>query len=186
MQKKDYSKIKGYYPYYNSVVIGGHTIALKDCKEQIGHDDSIPYAARLFIDNKLVCTIYNDGWGGETNITQLVNAELLEKVNKDIKGLPFVIYPWDENTYPDIKIDSVLDVADCIAEVCLNIKDAFKRKIMKRTIIAINKAEMRSATLPKRENAKTLSLRELVTCEHQCNNYIKQGFYILNCPQFYN
>ncbi len=57
----------------------GNYLGLADIRENLGHDDSLPYQANIFImdkDNcpkgsmafKRIASIWNDGWGGESNI----------------------------------------------------------------------------------------------------------------------
>ena len=186
MGKKSYISVKGYYPNNNSVKLGGHTITLKNCARQIGHDDSTPYAARLFVDNKLVCTVYNDGWGGESNAIQIQNKELLAKVNEDIQGLPFVIYPWDKHdtTFSTLTLSSIFEVCDCIAEHTLYLKDILKKRGAKKTIIALKGDEIRYATMQKLD-IKNITVDDLIACQVKCNELIKLGYTIVNCPQFY-
>lgn len=44
---------------------GNFTFELKAFREIAGHDDSLPFTASLYINNKRVATVTNDGWGGD-------------------------------------------------------------------------------------------------------------------------
>lgn len=182
---KNYSEIQGYYPNNNTVKLGGHEITLKNCKEQIGHDDSLPYSARLFIDGKIVCSLYNDGWGGETFITQVVDTELLKQANNDIGGLPFAVFPWDmtDERFKCLPLTSVIDVADLIAEHILWLADMKRKYGVKTSIIAVKSEDVKISKIEKR--ACDISNSDIIAAKLKCKALIADGYTIVNCPQFY-
>lgn len=66
-------------------------VGLANVRENYGHDDSLPYQADIFVydkDNcpkgecafKRVATIYNDGWGGESNIEPIAAPRTAEYI----------------------------------------------------------------------------------------------------------
>lgn len=78
------------------------TITLKNVTEVMGHDDSLPFNADLYIRNakhkrsKLVARCWNDGWGGETNIDTILpeDRETVANTNDFLKNTyecPFVV-----------------------------------------------------------------------------------------------
>lgn len=44
---------------------------MRDYHPQEGHDDSLPYVGILCNNGKPLCKCFNDGWGGQTEITPL-------------------------------------------------------------------------------------------------------------------
>ena len=67
-------------------------LGLSDIRENLGHDDSLPYQANVFVmdrDNnpygstafKRIAQIWNDGWGGESNL------ELVARTTQNIDCL---------------------------------------------------------------------------------------------------
>lgn len=70
-------------------------VGLGNTRENMGHDDSLPYQADIFIMNednnpyghhtfKRIASIWNDGWGGESNVELI--ARTTQNLN-DIKTL---------------------------------------------------------------------------------------------------
>ena len=55
-----------YFP--TTMKIGEWNVGLKGYKEIAGHDDSRPYQAKVYVDGKSTAIVYNDGWGGESNV----------------------------------------------------------------------------------------------------------------------
>lgn len=82
----------------------------QDC---IGHDDSLPYFAILYVDNVPTYECFNDGWGGETDIKVLDHAKD-EQVAKAIEGKKFYF-----DGYKKVTIDlKVWHIADFLADTC--------------------------------------------------------------------
>ena len=177
----DYNNTKGYYPNFDTLEVGGHKFTLKGCKEVVGHDDSLPYVGRLYIDGKQVCTLYNDGWGGETNITQILNESLLKKATDDIKGKAIPTFPWDNIKLPsDITLTNIQEIADLIACTCVEVNARTKKYGKKRTLVAFKGEKIRFINF-----THELTKKDLEFCIKRCNEYIAQGFYIVNAPQMY-
>lgn len=182
---EDYSNMKGFYPNYDTFEVGGHKFTLKDCKEVFGHDDSFSYVGKLYIDDEQVCTLYNDGWGGETNVTQIINQPLLDKAICDIQGQPIPTYPWDNDTiFSEFTLTKVQEIADILAPICAQVSSKLKKHNKKNIIIGINFFTIRTL----RVNLKSVTRTNksiLKRCNDMCEDLIKEGFYILNAPQMY-
>ena len=159
--------------------VGNHTFTLKKVVEQVGHDDTLPYAATLYIDNKRVAIVFNDGWGGETQYHQIFNKDLLEKAEKEIKGLPYPITPLDVMDIP-LTINNVANIADIIAENTISLQLFYKRK--KECIIGVIGCKLICAPLPQyvknitNENSK----KEMI--EQHCKRIENSGYKILSAP----
>lgn len=69
-----------------SKMVGGHKVEIRSYKEVAGHDDSVPYQAKVFVDGKEVAVAYNDGWGGQTNVSATKESAypVLKEVEKYI------------------------------------------------------------------------------------------------------
>ena len=177
----DYSNIKGYYPNFDTFEVGGHKFTLKNCKEVVGHDDSLPYVAKLYIDDEQVCSLYNDGWGGETNVTQVVNQKLLDKAICDIQGEKIPMYPWDES-YIDLSqftLTKVQEIADIIAPICIAVNSKLKEHPKEKIIIGINLYKTRTFII----NRKKITKNVIKDCNTMCAALIEEGFYIVHAPQ---
>jgi hypothetical protein len=66
-----------------SMTFGKYKITLKCVKEVKGHDDSLPFIAKMYVNNKPFCEAYNDGWGGSAMLT-ITNNDLFEMVNDEV------------------------------------------------------------------------------------------------------
>lgn len=177
---------KGYFTDLSVLSVGGHTFRLKNCIEVNGHDDSLPYTATLYIGNKKVCNLFNDGWGGITEITKIFNKDLLNKAQDDIKGVAWVTYPWERemSLMAKLKFQTITEITDYIAETYIWFDSFTKnKKLVKKlnyTIIAINKSQ----------EVKTISISHVKNdisgmierSEKYCNALIKDGWFILNAP----
>lgn len=42
-----------------------HTLELKNCKEVMGHDDSLPFNADIHLNGKHIGSAWNTGWGSD-------------------------------------------------------------------------------------------------------------------------
>ena len=101
VKTKQYPKIKQ---------VGKYKCELKCCKEIIGHDDSLPYIAKLYINGKYVCQVMNDGWGGMSYIREMNNQSLYDEFNSFIKDI--VAFTYHDMT---IKYHSLEDFCDLLA-----------------------------------------------------------------------
>ena len=93
-------------------------LGLANCRENRGHDDSLPYQSDVYairlektpIKVKLG-SVWNDGWGGDTNFERIPNLdEIYDKINElcgkhkmYYGGAPFASY-------------NLIDTVDCMAE----------------------------------------------------------------------
>ena len=102
IKTKQYSKIKQ---------IGKYKCELKCFKEIVGHDDSLPYIAKLYINGKYVCKVMNDGWGGMSSIEEMNNKSLYDEFNSFIKGI--IAFTYQDMT---IKYHSLEDFCDFLAD----------------------------------------------------------------------
>jgi hypothetical protein len=102
IKTKQYSKIKQ---------VDQYKCELKAFKEIIGHDDSLPYIAKLYINGKYVCQVMNDGWGGMSFIREMNNKSLYDEFNSFIKDI--VAFTYQDIT---IKYHSLEDFCDMLAE----------------------------------------------------------------------
>lgn len=102
IKTKQYPKIKQ---------IGQYKCELKCFKEIIGHDDSLPYIAKLYINGKYVCQVMNDGWGGMSFIREMNNKSLYDEFNSFIKDI--VAFTYQDIT---IKYHSLEDFCDMLAD----------------------------------------------------------------------
>ena len=131
---------KGYYPNFNTLKINGYNFSLRKFSEVKGHDDSLPYVATLYINNKKVCFLHNDGWGGETTIVEIYNTKLFKEVENEIKGLPYPLYPWDNDTLltdAKITLNKIQDITDYIAETIVTLNNIIAKYGKKTSIVAL-------------------------------------------------
>lgn len=170
------------YTYFepSAITIGGHNISLKSVKEQIGHDDTLPYSAILYIDKKKVAIIFNDGWGGETQYSQIFNNDLLEQAEKDVKGLPYPKMPYEDVSEFNLKVRTILTIADIIAYNVLSLKSAYKKK--KDHIIAIKGISIMTWKVPQYLNNIQNEHARAYIVELQCKSLIDHGYTILSAP----
>ena len=163
-----------------TITIGGHKISLKSVKEQVGHDDTLPYAAILYIDNKKVAIIFNDGWGGDTQYSQIFNNDLLQQAEKDVKDLPYPKMPYEDVSEFDLKVQNVLTIADIIAYNVLSLKLAYKKK--KDHIIAVKGISILTWKIPQYLNDVKDEQARAYIVELQCKSLIDHGYTILSAP----
>ena len=114
-----------------TLTYGNNVFSIKGFKEIAGHDDSLPYQAKIYMNGKCIGTASNDGWGGPTNI-YTSNANELERLGQAEKFL--CENNFTENTYyGPLKVDSVEFIADILADNANLAKDltkASKKKIV--------------------------------------------------------
>lgn len=182
----DFSLEKGYYPNFDTFKVGGHEFTLKDCKEVYGHDDSLPYVANLYIDGKKVCSLFNDGWGGETTIPQVFNEKLFDKATEDIKGQPLPTFPWmKDEVYEKFTLKSIVEIADILAYDLVEINKVFKKCNKETSIIAFNGVTTRYFVIPNKTKANQLTDGSIKASIKKCDELRMEGYYILNAPQMY-
>lgn len=103
-------------------------IELRSVKLVHGHDDSIPYVGKLYIDGKHIANCENDGWGGSDNI-QPISKEarvILNRAEEYAKTLPAV------ESF-GMKLDMSLDllIGDLLEDF---LKKKDNDKLMKKTL----------------------------------------------------
>ena len=57
----------------NVIQCGKDKFSIREFRVIGGHDDSLPYTAILCINNNPLCKCFNDGWGGDTELTPIDN-----------------------------------------------------------------------------------------------------------------
>lgn len=186
--KKEVFKSK--YKFFNpkEIVVGGHTFSLKNCKETIGHDDSLPYFAQLYIDNKKVASIHNDGWGGDTDIKEMYDADLYNKVENEVKDLSYseLDAPWDlgkSTIFDDLKIRNLMSIADTIAYNIISLQNLYRKK--KTHVLAIRGGyELISWQINgvDKKVIDTFNLNLNIVAERMCDKLVAQGYTILSAP----
>ena len=97
---------------YDVIQCDKNKFTLSDFKEQVGHDDSLPYTAILCYNGKKVCSCLNDGWGGETELRPLDAASRVLMNNVILKlGLNYKF------SYMSTQLTLTLDlIADLLAQ----------------------------------------------------------------------
>lgn len=95
------------------------SIELHQCKEVYGHDDSLSYNTKLFVNDVEVGKVYNDGWGGNPVIEGPVPQEsLLTKVENYLRENHSFVYTTRDGQRKCFPLDLgyVLDTAayECI------------------------------------------------------------------------
>lgn len=78
--KIDTTNLNKFFP--TSIKLGKYEIELRNYKRVMGHDDSLPYQASLYVNGKRVADAFNDGWGGISTIRPTKgNEELVGQVS---------------------------------------------------------------------------------------------------------
>lgn len=118
-----------------STMVGGHNVELRSFIETVGHDDSLPYQAKVFVDGKEVAVAYNDGWGGETNVrvTKEKAYPLMNEVEKYIRENKEQ-FPLGEYGGHKLYHTNLSSVCDSLADNCAIRKD-IKKHADKRMLI---------------------------------------------------
>lgn len=90
---------------------------LKQFKEiKGGHDDSLPYTATLLVNNEPMYECFNDGWGGETQLT-LINKRLFKRHQKIEEYISQFKWKFGLPSRPVLTMDLTLHfIADILAE----------------------------------------------------------------------
>jgi hypothetical protein len=95
----------------NAIECGRDRFTLRDFKLQDGHDDSIPYSAILCVNDKPICKCFNDGWGGQTEMTPL---DVRSKAMMAGVTLNLSKYQWGfHGTTFNVRIDFIADTLAC-------------------------------------------------------------------------
>lgn len=108
----------------SAMKLGNTIIELRNIKEQVGHDDSIPYSADVYFNNEPLGTIYNDGWGGQSIFK--IHPKSLEIIKENVDE----IVTKYSTRYGRVILtyDNLEEVCDEIASFYFSIKDIVKSK----------------------------------------------------------
>lgn len=99
------------------------TLALVDCRENRGHDDSLPYQADIYVHDKrkhkqgeyLKCgDIWNDGWGGPSCLTKSASKDAIEYLDEVEQSCKKHQYFW--NGEP-LDYYTLVDLCDFMADI---------------------------------------------------------------------
>ena len=114
-----------------------HSISLRNVREVDGHDDSLPYKADVYVNGVVVAELFNDGWGGDTDVTVFNEdaAELLKRIHHwvtDNYAFKYTYKHGETEQYP-LDLGYVFDTAtyECLDGVtCIHISklDSVGRK----------------------------------------------------------
>jgi len=120
-------------------------LGLSDIRENYGHDDSLPYQADVFVmdsDNqpegshafKRIGSIWNDGWGGDSNFTPLAQTiyfkDIIQKVREECAKHQMY---WDGKPFAEFTLEDVCDTLACIW-VDMSKQPALVKKLAGRAI----------------------------------------------------
>jgi len=99
---------------------------MRNFKNMIGHDDSLSYIAELWakhISGEFMFKIadcFNDGWGGQTDITFVDNEltkEIIDKVSQ---------FKWKLGKSKfELTMDFIADILACTCD-CYNLRETYK------------------------------------------------------------
>ncbi len=109
--KKGFNDLENTYGVF-AIQFGDKKFTLKNFRLQIGHDDSLPYAAILCVNNKPICQCLNDGWGGETELTPVgkTTYDDIKQLQDEVKECK-----WGCGKHHDfdITLDFIADIIAC-------------------------------------------------------------------------
>ena len=101
-------------------------LGMSGIRENMGHDDCLPYQADVFVmdsDNqpegehafKKIGSIWNDGWGGDSNFTPLAHTTYLNNIIAQMREecAKHQMY-WDGNPFGSWTLEEVCDSLACI------------------------------------------------------------------------
>lgn len=93
-----------------SMTFGKYKITLKCLKQVKGHDDSLPFTAKMYMNNKPFCEAYNDGWGGSAMLT-IINKDLYDMINNEVIKYSII---YDKKEIGKYTLSDVADELACI------------------------------------------------------------------------
>lgn len=141
-----------------AMTFGDYKVELRNYRRNMGHDDSLPYQATLYINGKKVAEVTNDGWGGISNIRTLSDSgtKLYNEFYKFIKGHGKE-YPAGEPLHGiQLYYDTTDFICDALAFNADTQKDArrhYKKRMVcyvpeRQSVVTINFNGMGGATIP--------------------------------------
>ena len=175
----------------NFLMIGGHKFELRSYKEIAGHDDSLPFQAKVYVDGKECGVAYNDGWGGETEVraTKEGAFKTLNEVEKYIREHKEEYYMGE---YEGIKLyhRDLSSITDMLADNCARQREALKHA--DKALVVYNPTSRNIAWIPFTKPAN-VKLSELVG-SHQFKTlwydtiakYEDKGYTILSVKDIFN
>ena len=100
-------------------------VCLANLRENMGHDDCLPYQADVYVMQKenhtlkftKIASVWNDGWGGDSNV-EVLNPDLVQKVQDEClkhqmyyNGSPFGQYDLEAlcDEMASIWVDAIKD-----------------------------------------------------------------------------
>ena len=173
-----------------SAVVGGHKLEIRSFKEMAGHDDSVPYQAKIHIDGKEGGVCYNDGWGGETEI-QVTKEQAYPAVNE------MRLYIRDHREeFPigeyDGHVIHALTLADLCDTLALNLasrRDALKKADKALVLFNPKTGGISTVSFTKR---KSIKLSELVDqpqfrtlWQNAIEKYETKGYIVLSVKDIF-
>ena len=93
-----------------SMTFGKYKITLKCFRQVRGHDDSLPFTAKMYVNNKPFCEAYNDGWGGSAMLT-IINKELFAMIDNEVIKYAII---YDKKEIGKYTLSDVADELACI------------------------------------------------------------------------
>lgn len=169
-----------------SIKVGSHEVEIRSFKETAGHDDSMPYQAKIHVDGKECAVVYNDGWGGESNIqgTKTEAYKVLNELEQHIHSHKEEFFMGE---YEGHKLyhSNLASICDTLAMNCGYRKDALKYE-NKRMVLFNSNTQSISTVSFKGMGRQTIS--DLMSTSHQfrtlwydtVEKYKAKGYTILN------
>lgn len=136
-----------------SKTFGSFVIEMRKFTNVHGHDDSLPFTAELWVNHKPIAQCFNDGWGGECQITpNPTNIELYNKVKAIVEKT---------NNYLDNAkwFYTIPNLADLMAAECLDAK--FLEKQQKNGLV-FRSPQNQMVCIPFKTNKGKISIAKLM------------------------
>lgn len=169
-----------------SAKVGNHEVEIRSFKEIAGHDDSMPYQAKVYVDGKETAVVYNDGWGGESNV-QATKTEAYKVLNELEQYIRDHKEEFFMGEYEGLKLyhTNLSSICDTLAMNCGYRKDALKYE-NKKMVLFNAKTETISTVSFKGMGRQTIS--DLMSTSHQfrtlwydtVEKYKAKGYTVLN------
>lgn len=161
-----------------SKTFGPFVIEMRKFTKVHGHDDTLPFTAELWVNNKSIAQCFNDGWGGECMITpNQKNIELYNKVKEIVEKT---------NNYLDNTewFYTIPNLADLMAIECLEAKFIEKRQ---KHELVFRDLEKQLVCIPFKTNKGKISIDKLIELPNgkeflskTIEKYKEKGWTLLN------
>lgn len=111
------------------IAVDDMTFTMPDAKEQMGHDDSLPFGGTLHLNGKPMATCYNDGWGGEAYYNPLNDEAIkkLERVKERLKDYVLVEADNERNRWA-LDLPFLMDTLACCQLGQFELPDRIEKK----------------------------------------------------------